>query len=316
MAAQPELSVIVPMFDEEENVRPLVRAVSTALGDSGPWEILLVDDGSRDGTFAQACVEARADSRVRVLRLARNYGQTTALQAGFDHAQGSVVVSLDGDLQNDPRDIPLLLDKIREGYDFAVGYRESRNESLFSRRIPSWIANRLIGTVTRVPIRDNGCTLKAFRRDVLRDLRLYSDMHRFIPALLAATASARFAQVPVRHHPRQFGHSKYGLSRVWKVLADLLTVTMIRWFRERPLIMFAWGALASSLAGAAFLVATLVALTAFHSVKAEALVLPAAAALWFGLAGYLMMLGLVGEVALREAQEHSILSRLVPESGV
>ena len=301
MPLEPEVSVIVPLFDEEENIGPLVRAVRAALEDGWRWELILVDDGSLDGTFEQARREAHSDPRVRVLRLARNYGQTTAMQAGFDDAQGDVVVSMDGDLQNDPGDIPLLLARIQEGYDLVVGYRKSRSESLLRRRIPSWAANRLIRAITRVPIRDNGCTLKAFRRHVLEDMRLYSDMHRFIPALVAGTSSARISEVSVRQHPRRFGRSKYGLSRVWKVLADLLTVTMIRWFRERPLIMFAWGAAASSLAGIAFLVAMLVALASFGPLKANAMIFPGATFLWFGLAAYLLALGLIAEVALHEA---------------
>jgi glycosyltransferase involved in cell wall biosynthesis len=286
--------------------------VRDALDQRFDWELVLVDDGSRDATFDRAREQALALQRVRVTRLSRNYGQTTAMQAGFDAARGQVVVTMDGDLQNDPLDIPSLVDRIRDGYDLVVGYRRGRSESLVKRRLPSWTANRLIQGITRIPIRDNGCTLKAFRREVLRELRLYSDMHRFIPALVAGTTSTRIAEVPVRHHPRRFGRSKYGLSRVWKVLTDLLTVMMIRWFRERPLIMFAWGAFGSFLAGTAFLVAALTALMAFQPVKANAMILPGSALLWFGLAGYLLMLGLVSEVAVREAQESSQLSTQMP----
>lgn len=302
MATAPEISVVVPLFDEEENVRPLVSAVRSNLGEREPWELILVDDGSRDRTFARAREEARADPRVRVVRLARNYGQTTAMQAGFDEARGRIVVSIDGDLQNDPADIPRLVRKVEEGFDLVTGYREGRSEALLRRRIPSWVANRFIRTITRVPIRDNGCTLKAFRREAIQGMRLYSDQHRFIPALAAAMASARIAEIPVRHHPRRFGRSKYGLSRVWKVLVDLLTVTMIRWFRERPLAMFAWGAGGFAAVGAVFSVATLIVILGFRPVKASAMVFPGATFLWFGLASYLFMLGLIGEVALREAR--------------
>jgi glycosyltransferase involved in cell wall biosynthesis len=297
-----QISIVIPLFDEEENVQPLVQSVRTAMHDTEHWELILVDDGSRDATFEYACREANADARVRVIRLARNYGQTIAMQAGFDSASGGIVISMDGDLQNDPADIPRLIAKIREGFDLVAGYRESRMDRFVTRKIPSWLANRLIAAITRVPIRDNGCTLKAFRRDVLHDLHMYSDMHRFIPALVAATASSQIAEIPVHHHPRRFGRSKYGLSRVWKVLADLLTMTMIRWFRERPLMMFSWGTAAASLVGLGFLSATLVVQATFRPDKAAAIVFPGSTFLWFGLAGYLFMVGLVAEVAVREAQ--------------
>lgn len=303
MSPQPDVSVVVPLFEEEDNVRPLVRGIREALADVGRWEVVLVDDGSADGTFEAARAEARHDERVHVLCLARNYGQTTAMQAGFDYARGRVLVSMDGDLQNDPRDIPRLVAKLEEGYDLAAGYRQSRRDRLLTRRVPSWVANRLIQALTAVPIRDNGCTLKAFRRDVLNGLRLYSDMHRFIPAIVAGTVSDRIAEIPVRHHPRRFGRSKYGLSRMWKVLADLLAVTMIRWFRERPLVMFGWAATGAAAAGAAFTLAALIAAARFAAPKASALVFPGSAFLWFGLAGYLLMLGLICEVVLRESPD-------------
>ena len=302
MPDNPEISVVVPLFDEEESVERLVRSVRAAMGKADPWELILVDDGSRDATFERARREATADSRVRVVRLARNYGQTMAMQAGFDSARGGIVVSMDGDLQNDPEDIPRLVAKLREGFDLVAGYRESRRDRFVTRKIPSWLANRLIAAITRVPIRDNGCTLKAFRREVLRDLHMYSDMHRFIPALVAATTSSRIAQIPVRHHPRRFGRSKYGLTRVWKVLADLLTMTMIRWFRERPLLMFSWGTAAASSVGLGFLAATLFVQATFRPVKAAAIVFPGSTFLWFGLAGYLFVVGLIAEIAVREAR--------------
>ena len=315
MVSEPQISVVVPLFDEEENVHPLVQSIREALENGPDWELILVDDGSGDGTFEEASREAAAHARVRLLGLARNYGQTTAMQCGFDNARGEVVVTMDGDLQNDPRDIPRLLARVRDGYDLVVGYRQSRSESLLVRKIPSQAANRLIQAITRVPIKDNGCTLKALRRAVLRDLDLYSDMHRFIPALVASTASARIAEIPVSDRPRRFGRSKYGLSRVWKVLADLLTITMLRWFRERPLAMFGWGAAGSIVMGILFLVATLVANVAFGVVKADAVVLPGATFLWFGLAGYLLLLGLICEVALRQATESRGVGPILRQGG-
>jgi glycosyltransferase involved in cell wall biosynthesis len=294
----PRVSIVVPLYNEEANLKPLVTAVRSALDDQVSWELLMVDDGSRDGTVAAAAAEVAQDHRVRLLQLARNYGQTTAMQAGFDHARGRVVVSMDGDLQNDPRDIPGLLEKLDEGYDLVAGYRVRRRDPLLTRKVPSWIANRIIRLITGVSIRDNGCSLKAYRRELLRGIELYSDQHRFIPAVAVGVAGARIAEVPVRHHARRAGASKYGLSRVFKVLADLVTITMIRWFRDSPLMMFAMGAAASAGLGLGFTAAAIVALATFSPVKANALVLPGSAFLLFGLAAYLIMLGLIAEVAV------------------
>jgi len=290
-----------------------VEAVRDALGTQSDWELVMVDDGSRDGTPEVAAARAEADARVRLVRLARNYGQTQAMQAGFDAARGDVVVSMDGDLQNDPRDIPMLVAKLAEGYDLVAGYRQRRQDKVITRKVPSWVANRLIRAITGVQIRDNGCSLKAYRRATLDRLHLYSDMHRFLPAVAAATAGARITEVPVRHHARRFGHSKYGLSRILKILADLLTITMIAWFRERPIVMFGIGAAAALAMSAAFAAGSLLALTQLREGMVNAYVLPAAAMLWLMLAGYLVMLGLVGEVALRKAREREELLPIAVE---
>ena len=295
----PSISVVAPLFNEEECVPGLVRGIADAL-EGYSWELILVDDGSTDRTAEVAKGFAAEDDRIRLVRLARNYGQTPAMQAGFDHARGEIVVTMDGDLQNDPADIPRLVAKIGEGYDLVVGYRERRQDRLLTRKVPSWIANRIIRWLTGVAIRDNGCSLKAYRRELLDRIVLYSDMHRFIPAVSAGVAGARIAEVPVRHHPRRYGTSKYGLSRVAKVLADLVTITMIRWFRERPLLMFGIGAVMATAMAVAFAAAAVVALTTFRPDKANALVLPGAALLWLGLGGYLIMVGLIAEIAVRD----------------
>lgn len=300
MARVCKLSVVVPLYNEDECVVPLVNAVRGALPGDDSWELILVDDGSEDATAGRAFDMAATDSRLRLLQLARNYGQTAAMQAGFDHARGDVVVSMDGDLQNDPLDIMRLVAKLDEGYTLVAGYRERRKDKWLTRKLPSWIANRLIAWITGVPIRDNGCSLKAYRRELLVRMRVYSDMHRFIPALAAASAGARIAEIAVRHHARRYGQSKYGLTRVAKVLGDLLTIKMIRSFRERPLLLFGIGAGASLVMAALFMLAAVIAHLSFGPVKANALVLPGASLLCFGLAGYLLMLGLIGEVALRE----------------
>lgn len=305
MSQRPTLSVIVPLYDEEESVRPLADAVRDALREHPAWELVLVDDGSRDRTAAVAHELAQADARIRLVALARNYGQTQAMQAGFDAARGDVVVSLDGDLQNPPSEIPRLVAKLAEGYDLVAGYRERRQDKLVSRRIPSWVANRLIRWITRVDIRDNGCSLKAYRRATLARMHLYSDMHRFLPALAAATAGARIAEIPVRHEARRHGRSKYGASRILKILADLLTLTMISWFRERPLRLFGGAALGAGALGLGFAASALWAILHFDVDKANAYVLPAVSLLWIMLAVYLVMLGLVAEVALRSARSEA-----------
>lgn len=294
-----ELSVVVPMLDEEENVVELVRQTQEALEESGPWELIIVDDGSQDRTPDLVREISQRDPRVRLVRLARRYGQSIAMQAGFDHVRGQVVVTLDGDLQNDPADIPTLVAKLHEGYDLVQGYRVRRKDKFIRRKIPSWVANRIIRWITGIPVRDNGCSQKAYRRDLIDQVRLYSDMHRFIPAISAGIAGARITEVPVRHRPRTAGTSKYGISRVFKVLADLITVKMIRSFRNRPLRLFSVVALWSALAGVFFTVSTFVAQEGFQLRKAEAMVFPGAALLFFALAMFLLLLGLVGEAVVR-----------------
>ncbi|MGH7509667.1 MAG: glycosyltransferase family 2 protein [Gemmatimonadales bacterium] len=293
----PTLSVVAPLFNEAQNVRPLVEWIVQALESYGDgFEVILVDDGSRDDTWNEVLAVA-GDRRVHGLRLGRNVGQTAAMMAGFDHARGSVIVSLDGDLQNDPRDIPALVSKLDEGYDLVCGWRHRRQDRLLLRKVPSWLANRLIRRLTGIPITDNGCSLKAYRRDLLSRISLYAEQHRFIPAL-SASVGARIAEMPVRHHARKFGASKYGISRTTKVLIDLLTLKMITTFRSRPLVGFALAAVPPLLAALLFGAFWLVSLTRFGPEKASALVFPGAGLLWVGVAFYLFMLGLVAEVAL------------------
>ena len=293
----PDLSVVAPLYNESENVRPLVEWILQALETyPGVFEVLLVDDGSRDNTWNEIRAAA-VDPRVVGLRLGRNVGQTAAMMAGFDNARGLVIVSLDGDLQNDPRDIPALIAKLDEGYDLVCGWRRQRQDKLLLRKIPSWVANRLIRRLTGVPITDNGCSLKAYRRDLLNRISLYAEQHRFIPAL-SASVGARITEMPVRHHARRFGESKYGISRTVKVLVDLITLKMITTFRSRPLVGFALAAVPAVGAAAVFAAMWVFSLTHFAADKAAALVFPGAGLLSVGVALYLFMLGLVAEVAL------------------
>lgn len=232
-----DLSIVIPVHDEEESIRPLYEALRQTL-DLLPLtaEVIFVDDGSRDGTYAQ--LEALLfDPRMKLVKLRRNFGQTAAMSAGFDHALGRIVVPMDGDLQNDPADIPLLLEKLDEGYDVVSGWRKQREDNALLRRLPSRIANWLIGAVTGVRLHDYGCTLKAYRGDILQETHLYGEMHRFLPAL-AYLSGARIAELPVRHHPRRYGKSKYGLKRTAKVLLDLLTVKFLSGYATKPSYVF------------------------------------------------------------------------------
>ena len=301
----PTLSVVAPLYNEHQNVRPLVDWILQALGSyPGTFEIILVDDGSRDGTWTEVIAAAAANQRVHGLRLGANVGQTAAMMAGFDNARGQVIVSLDGDLQNDPRDIPALVSKLDEGYDLVCGWRQRRQDKLLLRKVPSWLANKLIRRLTGVPIRDNGCSLKAYRRDLLNRISLYAEQHRFIPAL-SASVGARITEMPVRHHARRFGESKYGISRTLKVLVDLITLKMITTFRSRPLLGFGLAAIPAVVVAAIFGGLWLFSLTHFSPVKATALVFPGAGLLAIGVAFYLIMLGLVAEVALNSERGDS-----------
>jgi len=291
-----DLSVIVPFYDEEENVLPLYRAVAAALDPLGlDYELVFVDDGSTDGTVTQARQLAERDGRLKLLILSANFGQTAAMAAGIDHAQGDVLVTMDGDLQNDPADIPLLIEQIRAGYDIAVGWRHKRKDALITRRIPSLIANWLIGVVTGVPIRDNGCSLKAYRAEVIKRIPLYSEMHRFIPAM-ASMGGARIKEVRVRHHARQFGRSKYGLSRIYKVLLDLLAIRTLIASAQRPMAWFGFLA-----APAALFSLSIIGYSLYRLGTTGAMSLPVAGTgILFGvLATSLLMKGALAEMILR-----------------
>jgi glycosyltransferase involved in cell wall biosynthesis len=234
----PELSIVVPLYNEEESLRPLYGAITHAVAPLGiSFEIVFVDDGSRDATVRIADEIARSDPRVCLVKFRRNYGQTPAMAAGIAQASGDVIVTMDGDLQNDPTDIGALLRKIDEGYDIVVGWRFDRQDKLVSRKIPSRIANALIAKVTGVPIKDNGCSLKAYRASLIKKIPLYSEMHRFIPAM-ASIAGPKIAEIKVQHHARQFGSSKYGLSRIYKVLLDLMVIKTVASFTARPMLWF------------------------------------------------------------------------------
>src|SRR5574337_1185020 len=232
------LSIVVPIFDEKENIAPLYDKVREAMDALGfPWELVLVDDGSRDGSSELLDKVAEEDSRVTVVHFTRNYGQTAAMMAGMDHARGDIIVPMDGDLQNDPADIARLLAKLDEGYDVVSGWRKDRQDHAIKRNLPSRLANGLISRVSGVRLHDYGCSLKAYRRDVLDGVKLYGEMHRFVP-IYAAWNGARVTEIPVQHHPRLHGESKYGLERVFKVVLDLLVVKFLFRYSSKPIYVF------------------------------------------------------------------------------
>jgi glycosyltransferase involved in cell wall biosynthesis len=244
-----DISVVVPVLNEEESLPILYQRLTEALAGNGySYEIVLIDDGSTDRSFDIMHELQAQDEHLRVIRLRRNYGQTAAFAAGFDRAQGDVVITMDADLQNDPADIPALMDKIAEGYDVVSGWRVNRQDRFLDRRLPSLLANRLIAWATGVRIHDYGCSLKAYRCEVLKDVRLYGELHRFIPAL-ARAAGARVTEIPVSHHPRRYGKAKYGLSRTLKVFLDILAVRFLMSYSTRPIHIFGLLGLFSFLAG-------------------------------------------------------------------
>ncbi len=294
---RPALSVVVPVFNEEES-RPLLHPeiVAALEGRGEEFEILYVDDGSTDGSARILRSLAGSDRRVRRVSLRRNFGQTAALAAGFDLARGETVVTMDADLQNDPADIPALLARIREGFDIVSGWRRQRRDTFLTRRLPSALANRLLRRMTGVPIHDSGCTLKAYRSNLLRRLPLYAEMHRFLPAL-GAFAGARVTEVEVGHRPRRFGRSKYGITRTFRVVLDLMTVKMLVQFAARPLHWFGVFGFPFLLLSAAFFALGL--LGTGEEIALGTVVYPAIAVLLFLTAMDLVLLGLLAELAVR-----------------
>ena len=247
----PDLSVVIPLYNEAPNVAELHRELTAALGAWGrPYELLFIDDGSADGTFPALKALQAGDPHLRVIAFRRNFGQTAAFAAGFAHAKGRLIATSDGDLQNDPRDLPMMVDLLDDGYDIVCGWRRERRDPWLTRRLPSNLANWLISRTTGVKLHDYGCSLKVFRGEVVRSLRLYGEMHRFIPAI-ASEQGVRIAEVAVNHRPRRFGTSKYGLSRTMRVILDLFTVKFLLSYSTQPIQVFGPPGLLMGAAGVA-----------------------------------------------------------------
>lgn len=235
---RPRISIVIPLYNEEDSIPHLVEALDAAIANCGePTEVIIVDDGSRDRSFALLKELAERDPRFTIVRFRRNFGQTAAFAAGFAQARGEVVITMDADLQNDPMDIPLLMAKIDEGYDIVSGWRKNRQDRWLDRKLPSMLANRLISNVTDVRLHDYGCSLKAYRTEVLQHVRLYGELHRFIPAL-ASQVGATVTEVPVNHRARKYGSSKYGISRTIRVMLDLINVWFLGAYSTRPIHVF------------------------------------------------------------------------------
>ncbi len=304
----PELSLFLPVLNEEDNLRPMHDKIRAALDELGKAaEVIYVDDGSTDRSLAVLRAIAASDERVRVISLRRNYGQTAAMSAGIDAAKGNILIPMDADLQNDPADIKRLLDKLDEGYDVVSGWRKNRQDKLISRKIPSQIANRIISWIGGVKLHDYGCSLKAYRRDVIQDVKLYGEMHRFIP-IYAAWAGARVTEIPVDHHARTMGKSKYGISRTIKVVFDLITIKFMAEYHTKPIYVFGtFGMLAffiSMITGVWAIVLKL-----FYGTSFILTPLPIIAVVMLAISVQFFLMGLLAELLVRtyhESQDKAI----------
>ena len=291
------ISIVIPVYNEEESIVPLyqrIRDDCEQLGKS--YEIVFVDDGSRDRTFPILEGIYERDAHVRVVRFCKNYGQTAAMAGGFEYAKGEIIISMDGDLQNDPADIPHLIEKIYEGYDVVCGWRKNRQDKFWSRRFPSIIANWIIAKVTGVPIHDNGCSLKAYRASVIKNTVLYGEMHRFIPAM-STLVGAKITEIVVNHHPRHFGKSKYGIGRTWRVVLDIITVKMIISFSSRPALWF--GFLSLPVILLAFITLFLGVVMFVGEQIGGWLILSTVGFLLLSLSAHLFAMGIIGELSVK-----------------
>lgn len=298
----PDLSVVVPIYNEVESIPLLLDAIAASLiAEQIHYEIICVDDGSQDGSDALLKQQAQTRTDLRAVILRRNYGQTAAIAAGFSHTTGKIIITLDGDLQNDPADIPILMAKLEEGYDLVSGWRKNRKDASLTRILPSKIANWLIGRVTGVRVHDYGCSLKAYRAELVADMNLYGELHRFLPAL-AFIEGARITEIPVRHHARRYGQSKYGLDRTFRVIMDLLTIFFMRKFLTRPMHVFGLFGLLALISGTALgLYLAYVKLAFGESIGQRPLLILAVLLFLSGL--QLFSFGLLAEVSMRTYHE-------------
>ena len=297
-----DISVVIPIFNEGKNIKTLYSRLKRVLDDTNKnYEIIFIDDGSTDGAFNLLKELHQKDTNVKVIKFRKNFGQTAAMSAGFDYAGGEAIITIDGDLQNDPQDIPRLLEKIDEGFDIVSGWRVERKDAFLTRRLPSYFANKLISWVTGVKLHDYGCTLKAYKREVIKKVNLYGEMHRFIPAVASWMGIAE-AEIKVKHYSRKHGKSKYGLSRTLNVILDLVTVKFLLSFSTRPIQIFGlWGLLSLIFGGISGLVVLLMKIMMGVDMTGNPLLYLAVLFLLVGI--QFIMLGLLGEILVRVYHE-------------
>ena len=289
-----DLSVVVPVYNEELSVQPLYEAISKALSKLNlSYEILFIDDGSSDNTYLNSLELAEKDPHLKVVRLKRNYGQTIGLHAGFQNATGKMIVTMDGDLQNDPEDIEQMIEKIKEGNDIVLGWRHNRQDKIICRKIPSKIANWLISRLTGVPVKDNGCAIRAYRAEIIKKFPMYSEMHRLLP-VMTALSGAKFTQIKVKHHARKFGSSKYGLSRIYKVMIDMVALKIIFTFFYLPLYGFGIFALIFGILCSLTLLLGLLQILMFPGTSLVTVM--GASLLWGSLSFFLLFLGIISDM--------------------
>lgn len=296
--ATESVSLIIPVYNEEESLPRLMESVLALVRTlARPVEIIVINDGSTDASADLLKTMAKTNPELKVINFSRNYGQTAALMAGVELASGEIIISMDADLQNDPNDIPMLLAKLGEGYDVVSGWRKDRNDAVISRNLVSRVANFLISHISGLHLKDYGCTLKAYRRDVIKGVRLYGEMHRFIP-IYASWRGAKVVEVPVRHHARELGHSKYGLERIFKVILDLMVVKFMERYLVKPIYIFGgFAALSLFASGASF--AFMIYLKVFEGTSMIATPLPLLSAMFFLVGAISMLLGFLAEIMVR-----------------
>jgi glycosyltransferase involved in cell wall biosynthesis len=302
------LSVVIPVFNEQENVEIVCNKVIAVLNQLGyPWELIFIDDGSTDASYEKLLPLAVNQPNIKLIRFVRNFGQTAALAAGIDYARGKIIIPMDADMQNDPRDIERLLNKLDEGYDVVSGWRKDRKDELVTRLIPSWLANQLISAISGVKLHDYGCSLKAYRRDILKQVKLYGEMHRFVP-IYASWEGARVTEIPVNHQQRWFGKSKYGISRTFKVILDLLTVKFLSAYLTKPIYVFGTaGFVCIAVSVAAFV--WMIILKYFYDTTFIETPLPVLITMFFVVGIQFVLMGLLAEILMRtyhEAQDKRI----------
>jgi glycosyltransferase involved in cell wall biosynthesis len=297
-----DISIFIPVYNEEENINLLQAKITAALSPTQySYEIIYVDDGSRDKSYSILSELAERNSNVKVIKFRRNHGQTAAMSAGIDAASGKVLIPMDSDLQNDPIDIPRLMEKINEGYDVVSGWRKNRKDTFINRKLPSMIANKLISWISGVSLHDYGCTLKAYKAEVLKDVKLYGELHRFIP-ICASWVGAKVTELPVNHHERQFGKSKYGINRTFKVILDLILMKFLTDFITKPIYFFGGISFISMLLSITSFVWALY-MKLFWNIELDNTPLPIVGAMFFTVAVQIFMMGILGDLVMRTYYE-------------